>query len=145
MKPITHAIAATTAMLTIAVFWTSTFVSELFMDHAAVITVKHAIAAYGLVVLVLFMALTGWSGSLLARGRNGELLDRKKKRMPIIAVNGVLIMIPAALFLNYKASLGEFDLLFYAIQIVELTVGLVQLVLMGLNFRAGLRLAGKLG
>jgi hypothetical protein len=50
-------------------------------------------------------------------------------------------MIPSALFLNYKAAAGEFDVSFYAVQLVELVVGAVQLTLMGMNFRDGRRLA----
>ncbi len=117
MKPIVHAIAGTTAMLIIAGFWTSTLVSEVFLDYAAVDAVKHAIV-YGLFLLAPFMA--------------------------IIGANGLLVMIPAAIFLNGKAAAGEFDALFYAVQGVELIVGVVQLTLMGMNFRDGLKLAGEL-
>lgn len=98
MKPVVHAIAATTAMLTIAMFWISTLVSELFLDHAAIVAVKHSIVAYGLVVLVLAMASTGGSGFALSKARRGRLLEQKKKRMPIIALNGVLVMVPSAIF-----------------------------------------------
>jgi hypothetical protein len=143
MKPIIHAIAGTAAMLTIATFWTSTLISELFLDHVAVAAVKHAIV-YGLFLLVMFLATTGGSGFALGKSRTGSLLAQKKKRMPIIAANGLLVMIPAAIFLNGKAAAGEFDAMFYSVQVVELIVGVVQLILMGLNFRDGLRLAGKL-
>lgn len=143
MKPIVHAIAGTTAILIIAGFWTSTLVSELFLDHATVAAVKHAIV-YGLFLLVPFMAATGGSGFALGKTRKGLLLDQKKKRMAIIGANGLLVMIPAAIFLNGKAAAGEFDELFYAVQVVELVVGIVQLTLMGMNFRDGLKLAGKL-
>jgi len=143
MKPIFHAIAGTMAMLTIAVFWTSTLVSEIFMDYASVAAVKHTIV-YGLFLLVPFMAATGGSGFALGKMRKGPLLDQKKKRMAVIGANGLLVMIPAAIFLNVKAAAGEFDAMFYSVQVVELVVGVVQLTLMGVNFRDGLRLAGKL-
>jgi len=142
MKPIIHASAGTLAMLTIAVFWTSTLVSEIFMDYASVAAVKHAIV-YGLFLLVPFMAATGGTGFALGKMRKGPLLDQKKKRMAIIGANGLLVMIPAAIFLNGKAAAGEFDAMFYSVQVVELVVGVVQLTLMGVNFRDGLRLAGK--
>lgn len=142
MKPIVHAIAGSTAMLIIAAFWASTLVSELFLDHAVVASVKHAIA-YGLFLLVPFMAATGGSGFVLGKTRKGYLFDQKKKRMAIIGANGLLVMIPAALFLNGKAAAGEFDAAFYAVQVIELIVGAVQLTLMGMNFRDGLKLAGK--
>ena len=143
MKPIAHAITGTTAMLIIASFWISTLVSEIFLDSAAVAAVKHAIV-YGLFLLVPFMAATGGSGIVLGKTRKGSLLAQKKKRMAIIGTNGLLVMIPAAIFLNGKAAAGEFDVLFYAVQVVELSVGVVQLILMSMNFRDGLKLAGKL-
>jgi hypothetical protein len=143
MKPIIHAIAGTAAMLTIATFWTSTLISEVFMDYAAVAAVKHAIV-YGLFLLVPFLAATGGSGFSLSQMRKGFLVDQKKKRMAVIAANGLLILIPAAIFLNSKAAAGEFDKVFYAVQVVELIVGVVQLTLMGMNFRDGLKLTGKL-
>ncbi|QKE39811.2 hypothetical protein [Ferrovum myxofaciens] len=143
MKPIFHAIAGTTAMLIIAGFWMSTLVSEVFLDYAAVAAVKHAIV-YGLYLLVPFMAATGGSGFVLSKTRKGWLLDQKKKRMAIIGTNGLFVMIPAAIFLNGKAAASEFDALFYAVQGVELIVGIVQLTLMSMNFRDGLKLDGKL-
>ena len=59
MKPVFDAIAGTTAMLIIAAFWISTLVSELLLDHAAIVVVKHSIVAYGMVVLVLMMGSLG--------------------------------------------------------------------------------------
>ena len=140
MKPVFHALAGTTAMLIITSFWTSTLVSELFMDHAAVADVKLGIV-YGIFLLVPCLAATGGSGFMLGKSRKERLLEQKKKRMLIIAANGLFVMIPSALFLNYKAAAGEFDVSFYAVQLAELAVGAVQLTLMGMNFRDGLRLA----
>lgn len=143
MKPVVHAAAATTAMLAIATFWVSTVISELFFDLTAVAAVKHAIAVYGLAILVPALALTGASGFALAKSRKGTLVARKMKRMPFVGLNGLLVLLPSALFLYYKSGAGEFDTLFYTVQSVELAAGLAQLVLMGLNFRDGLRLAGR--
>lgn len=142
MKPLYHAVAGTTAMLIIAAFWSSTLISEVFLDDAAVASVKHAII-YGLFLLVPCMAATGGSGFVLARTHKGALLDRKKKRMAIIGANGLLVMIPAAIYLDSKAAGGEFDAAFYAVQIIELSVGVIQLTLMGMNFRDGLKLSQK--
>jgi hypothetical protein len=91
------------------------------------------------------MAATGGSGFTLSKTHKGALLDRKKKRMAVIGVNGLLVMIPAAIFLNGKSTAGEFDALFYAVQVVELVIGVVQLALMGMNFRDGIKLEGKAG
>lgn len=143
MNPIAHAIAGATAMLIIASFWASTLISEIFLNNAAVTTVKHTII-YGIFLLVPFMAATGGSGFALGKTRKGSLLEKKKKRMAIIGANGLLVMIPAAIFLNDKAAAGEFDAVFYTVQAVELFIGVVQLILMGMNFRDGLKLSGKL-
>lgn len=144
MNPVIHAIASTTAMLTIAIFWTSSLISELFLDQAAVVAVKHAIAVYGLPVLVGAMAITGGSGFMLGKRSKGRLVEQKKVRMRILVINGLLVMLPSALFLHSKAALAEFDTLFYVVQFVELFAGLAQLNLMSINFRDGLKLAGKL-
>lgn len=139
-----HASAGALAMLTVAIFWISTLVSELFMGQEAVVAVKYAIAYFGLIPLVILMAGAGGSGFILAKGRKGQLVQGKKKRMPKIGANGLLVMIPCALFLNSKAAAGEFDAAFYVIQVVELGVGVMQLTLLGRSFRDGLKLAGRL-
>lgn len=143
-KSIFHAVAGAAAMLIIATFWTATFVSELFLGHHAVITVKYAIAHYGLIVLVLVMASVASSGFSLAKRRKGRLVEGKKKRMPILGLHAALVMIPSALFLNHKAGNREFDAWFYLVQVLELAVGLVQLTLLGMSFRDGLTLTGRL-
>ena len=143
-KSIIHAIAGALAMLIVAAFWTSTLVSELFMGQEAVKIVKHAIAYYGLIPLLVLMAGTGGSGFVRAQGRKGRIVEEKKKRMPKIGANGLLVMIPCALFLNSKAATDELDTMFYAVQAVELIVGLLQLTLLGRSFRDGLKLAGRL-
>jgi hypothetical protein len=43
--------------------------------------------------------------------------------MPIIAANGILILIPSALYLASKGRAGEFDSAFYAVQTLELAAG----------------------
>ena len=148
MKSLLHALAGTAEMLIIASFWISTLVSEVFMSHTAVAEVKHGIL-FTLFLLVPLMAVTGGSGFSLGKMKKGisswdRVLDRKKMRMAIIVVNAFLVMIPVAFFLNGKAASGEFDAVFYAVQALELLAGGVQLALMRLNFRDGLKLAGKL-
>ena len=143
-KSTVHALAGTLALVLVTSFWTSTLVSELFLDQQAIVMVKQAIATYGLIGLVLAMAATGASGFSLGKGRQGRLIAEKKKRMPILGANGLLVMIPCALFLSMKATAGAFDTVFYAVQALELMVGLVQMVLLGRNFKAGLRLSGRL-
>ena len=54
----------------------------------------------------------------------------KRCRMPMIAANGLLILLPCAFFLSFKAAAGQFDSVFYAIQAVELVAGASNLLLM---------------
>ncbi len=64
--------------------------------------------------------------------------------MPLIAANGLLILIPSALFLAHKAAAAEFDGAFYAVQALELTAGATNITLLGLNMRDGLKMKGRL-
>jgi hypothetical protein len=144
VKPMIHGFAGGLAILTIATFWTSSFVSEIFLTEAAVIEVKRSIVYYGLVPFVLLMAITGGSGNFLTKNRQSKIVQSKMKRMKILALNGFLLMIPSALFLHHKTSLGEFDPIFYSVQVLELAVGLLQLFLLSQNFREGLLLSGRL-
>jgi len=60
----------------------------------------------------------------------------------LIVTPGLWILIPA-IVLNRRASAGSFDAAFYAVQAVELMAGAINLKLMSLNVRDGLRLAGR--
>jgi hypothetical protein len=143
MKSRIHAVAGIVALLCILSFWTSTVISELLFSSEAIVAVKRGIL-YAMGVLIPAIAATGGSGFVLARNRRGRLLDQKKRRMPVIALNGLLILVPAAFYLHAKAAAGEFDDVFYAVQAVELLAGAINIVLMSLNLRDGLRLAGRL-
>lgn len=136
MKRNIHAVAGVLAFLFIAMFWTSTVVSELFLDHAAVTSVKVAVT-YAFIAFVPCMAITGATGFAMGGKSTFPTLVAKRRRMPIIGVNGLLVLIPAAIFLSVKAQAGEFDTAFYAVQIQELLAGATNLFLMGLNIRDG--------
>ncbi len=138
-----HPIAGIVAFLTILTFWMSTAVSELFLPIDAVIAVKQAIP-WGLLVLAPALAITGATGFRLAGASTDPRVLRKKRRMPFIAGNGILVLITAALSLSVLATRSEFGGLFYSIQAVELIAGAINLALMSLNIRDGLRLSGRL-
>lgn len=80
----------------------------------------------------------------MSRKRQGRLVALKNKRMPFIAANGLLVLMPCAIVLNQWASAGIFDTRFYFVQLIELIAGATKLALMGLNMRDGLRLSGRL-
>lgn len=138
-----HLIAGLLATLTIATFFLSTLAVELFGAHETVAMVKALIVMPGLFILVPAIAATGGSGVFLSRSRQGRLVDAKKKRMPFIAVNGLLVMIPCAIFLNRWAAAGTFDTSFYAVQALEIPVGAVNLTLMSMNIRDGMKMSGR--
>ncbi len=138
-----HPLAGALAILTIATFWLSTALSELFASQAAVTAVKTAIP-WGFLVLIPALAAAGVSGFALTKGRRAGLIGAKARRMPIIAANGILILIPSALFLSSKAQAGAFDAAFYAVQAIELAAGATNIALLGLNMRDGLKMAGWL-
>ena len=143
MKHKLHLVAAITASLCIATFFTSTVLVELFGSHEAIARLKSLIVNPGLFILVPAIAATGASGFSLAAGRKGRLVESKKKRMPFIAANGLLVLLPSAILLNQWAAAGSFDTGFYVVQGFELVAGAVNLTLMGLNIRDGLRLSGN--
>ncbi|MFN3625603.1 MAG: hypothetical protein ACK4TP_16255 [Hyphomicrobium sp.] len=143
MTKIIHPLAGAVAILTIATFWLSTALSELFASEATVIAVKTTIP-WGLLLLIPALMATGGSGFALAKGRRAGPISAKIKRMPLIAANGILILIPAALFLASKASAAEFDTAFYAVQALELIAGAANIALLGLNMRDGLMMKGRL-
>ncbi|PXX50355.1 hypothetical protein DFR38_1022 [Aquitalea magnusonii] len=142
MKRNVHAIAGVLAFCFIAVFWTSTMVAELFFDHAAVASVKLAIS-YALIAFVPCMAIVGATGFAMGGKSTFPTLVAKRRRMPIIGANGLLILIPAAIFLCSKAQSGEFDRSFYTVQLLELLAGAVNLFLMAQNIRAGRQMSRR--
>lgn len=139
-----HLAAGILAPLYVATFFLSTVLVELFGSHAAVARLKSLIVTPGLWILVPAIAAAGSSGMFLSKSRKGRLVDTKKKRMPFIAANGLLILVPCAIVLNRWAAAGSFDTAFYVVQAIELLAGATNLTLMGLNVRDGLRMAGQL-
>lgn len=141
-KHLLHAAAAALSLLSLSTFWVSTVISEVFLSAAAVTMVKQSIA-YALLAFVPVMMVTAGTGFAIGGKGRHPLLISKRKRMPFIAANGLLILVPSAIFLSMRAQAGMFDGVFYAIQAVELVAGAVNLSLIGLNIRDGLRLSHR--
>jgi hypothetical protein len=143
MLKIIHPLAGGVALITITTFWLSTIFTELFASQATVIAVKTAIP-WGFLLLIPALAATGASGFTLAKGRRAELINAKMKRMPLIAANGILVLIPSALFLASKAKIAEFDAIFYIVQALEIIAGATNIQLLSLNILDGLRMKGRI-
>jgi len=143
MKTKIHAFAGVLGFLIILAFWTSTVAVELFGSVAAIATLKAAILK-GMFVLVPALAIAGGSGMAIGGKWRAPLAKAKKRRMPFIAANGVLVLVPSAIFLDARASAANFDEWFYAVQGLELVAGAINLTLIGLNIRDGLALRGRI-
>ena len=143
MKKRVHAIAGGIGFVMILSFWTSTAFSELFASHETIADVK-ALILKGMFILIPSMVIVGASGMAMGRRRKDPPARAKKKRMPVIAMNGLLILLPAAWFLAGKAAADEFDSTYYAVQVIELIAGAANLTMMGLNMRDGFRMTGRL-
>ena len=137
-----HGAAAFIALMCIVTFWISTAISELFFSHSAVATVKLAIL-YAFALLVPAIMATGATGMKLGGTSSYPPIAAKRRRMPFIASNGLLILIPCAFFLSNRASAGIFDSTFYAVQALELLAGAVNITLMALSIRDGMKLKRK--
>lgn len=142
MKPKLHAAAGTIALMTIATFWTSTILTELLGTHAQIATLKTGIL-WGMLILIPAMATAGATGAALGTKWRLPQVKVKSARMKIIAANGLLILLPSAVFLAMRAQAGMFDGWFYGIQILELIAGATNITLLTRNFRAGLALSRK--
>ena len=142
MKRKVHATAAVLSLLFLSAFWTSTAVAELFLSAGAVAHVKQGIA-YALLAFVPTMMTTAGTGFAMGAKGQHPLLVGKRRRMPFIAANGLLILVPAAIFLSVRAQAGLFDGAFYAVQAIELVAGAFNVTLIGLSIRDGLRLSRR--
>jgi len=144
MLRILHPVAGVVALITIATFWLSTILSEVFGSQAVVTTVKTAIP-WGFLLLIPALAIAGGYGFVLSKERAGvALVVWKLKRMRVIAANGILVLIPSALFLAHKARADEFATAFYAVQALELVAGATNIALLAWNMLDGLRIKGRL-
>jgi len=138
-----HRVAVSTAFMCISTFFLATVIAEFLGSYETIAEVKKLIVRPGLFIFVPSMIISGVSGFLLAKSRNGKFIQQKKKRMPFIAANGVLILIPCAIFLAQKSSSGIFDVPFYTVQIIELLAGATNLILLSMSMRDGLKTSGK--
>lgn len=134
-----HPIAGGTALLVIASFWLGTVTTEVFGGPGSILAAKTAIL-YGLLLLVPAIAVAGATGFRLGGRSPHPLIRAKRARMPLIAANGLLVLVPAAVFLQNRAAAGDFGTSFLIVQGVELVAGAINVGLLTLSLRDGLRL-----
>lgn len=134
-----HKTAASFALFLIASFWLSTVMVELFATKQSIVFVKTAIA-YAIPLLVISMLVTGLTGKGLARHcKNETFVQRKQKRMKVVALLGVFILIPSAYVLQHLATQQDFSFCFYLVQGFELLAGAINLTLLALNMKESIK------
>ncbi|MBU2710723.1 hypothetical protein [Zooshikella harenae] len=143
MTHLIHRYAGIVSFLCIATFFSSTVLAELFGSFEIIAKVKNLIVWPGLLILVPAMALTGGSGFSLSKSRKGRLIQQKQKKMRFIGANGILVLIPCALVLNHLAAMEAYDVFFYIVQGIELLSGAINLTLLSLNIRDGMKMKGR--
>jgi hypothetical protein len=137
-----HLAAGIIGFATILAFWLASIGAELFGDHTIVADVKQTILR-GMFVLIPAMAVVGGTGFSLAGKSTAPIVVAKRRRMPAIALNGLVVLVPSAFFLAGRAAAGQFDATFAVVQAIELAAGATNLLLMGLNMRDGFRMTAK--
>ena len=138
-----HPVAGVLGFCIILSFWISTVLSELFSSPNQILHVKNYILSM-MWILIPMMIIVGTSGFKLGGTSTNNYVLAKRKRMPLIGLNGILVLLPCALFLQQKASLGLFDKSFMFMQGVELLAGGLNIMLMALSIRDGLRFKRRL-
>jgi hypothetical protein len=139
-----HPVAAAIAMTTIATFLVSTLAAEAMGGPGTVLAVKTAIL-WGLLVLVPALATTGLTGFQMGGRSTHPRIAAKRRRMPFIALNGLLVLVPCAIVLQSQAAAGDFGGRFAVVQVIEVLAGAVNITLMGLSMRDGLALTKRIG
>lgn len=136
-----HKTTAISAYLLILAFFTSTLLVELLASDTEIILIKKIIF-YTVFLLVPLMATAGITGNIIARGIDNATVSAKKKRMPIIALNGICILIPLAYVLHTLAQENAIDSFFFLIQGIELLFGALNIYLMTRNMLDGKNIKG---
>lgn len=137
-----HIVATVVAMITIFSFFTASLYAELVNDEALIVATKTVIF-YCLPLMIFAMPTLAFTGNLLAGSSRSALIKTKRRRMKIIAING-LMLVTLAVFLFIRARSGQLDSLFLSAQCLELLLGVVNFVLLSLNARVGWVLSGRI-
>lgn len=137
-----HLIGAIVGAITILSFFTSTVIVEVTGNEEKIKMLK-SIIFYSLPFLIVSMPIVVITGNSLAGNSSHPDIISKKRKMKWIAMNGITL-IALASFLFFYSTNYAIDETFFVFQAAELALGFSNIVLMGLNFRTGLKLSGRL-
>lgn len=136
-----HIITTAIALTTISSFFSFSLIAEIIGENLFIKKVKTGIL-YCLPILVFTMPLLGITGKKLAKKSKSNIITKKMARMKLIVINGILLIF-IAIYLYYKAIYDYIDDTFFYFQILELVLGLFNLILIGLNIKSGRKLSKK--
>jgi len=136
---IMHRNAGILALVMISIFFSSTVVVETLGTDNQIARVKTSIL-YAIPVLIGAMMIAGATGFRMADGNPKGLASKKFMRMKIAAALGIVVLAPAAYVLEGLATQGNYGNRFMLIQGLELIAGAVNLTLISLNARDGMRM-----
>ncbi len=137
-----HKVTGFLALTLILIFITSSIYIEINGNVILIQKVKSLIVFPGLFILIPSLIITGSVGFRLAGQSKNVYILKKKKRMPFIALNGIFILIPCALYLKYLST-HTLDSTFYLVQTLEICAGFINCVLIILNIRDGIWIKKK--
>jgi hypothetical protein len=137
-----HTGTSALAMITVVTFFTSTLIIEFSGSVEEIAALKENIF-FALPLMLVTMPLVGLSGKKLAGKSRAPLVQRKLKRMKLIAINGFMLITLATLLYVLSRDL-RLDTAFYLLQGLELLLGAVNISLMVLSVRDGMLLSGRL-
>ena len=137
-----HIIATSIAILTIGCFFSFSLIAEIKGSQEFIKQVKTGIL-YCLPVLLFVMPMLGITGKKLAGKSKSPIVATKMKRMKFVALNGIILS-SLAVYLYLRAINDNIDSTFLYVQILELLFGAVNLTLIGLNIKAGMKLSGRI-
>jgi hypothetical protein len=136
-----HIIATAIGVLTISSFFGFSLFAEIRGNQEFIKQVKTGIL-YSLPILLVAMPMLGITGKKLAGNSKSPIVATKMKRMKFVAING-MVLISLAIILYFRAVNNQIDSAFLAFQIGEFLFGFINLILLGLNIKAGMKLSGR--
>lgn len=136
-----HIAATVLAVLTIVTFFSVSLFAEIKGDVQLIKQVKVFIL-YALPVMIITMPMLKITGDKLTGKTKNPIILSKKKRMKGMLINGIGLII-LAVFLYWRSHFYNIDKVFLFAQIIELALGLSNLILLVLNAKNGIELSRK--
>jgi hypothetical protein len=137
-----HRLAGIAALLLAVSFLSVTTYAELSHNATLIYKAKRFVVL-AIPFMLLFMPLSALSGKKMAGNSKNSIIKRKNRRLRFIAANGA-ILVTLAIWLYLKAAGRHFDMGFWILQGLELALGLLNIVLLSLMARDGMKLSGRI-